>query len=135
MASGLAAAFRTGQRIGEDLGRGLLDNDWRAFGNDIGRLLGDSISASIPESAGLAGGIAGGLASFGISSLVSGLFSKKKQAPMGTKADPIHTFMINAQDIATAFLVATQNAQLRGAGAGLTQLEGQRLAQAAVGLT
>ena len=105
-----------------------MDNDWKSLGSSI---FSEIKSATGNFGGGLMGGLIGGIVGMGINRLFGG---KKKSAPSGTASDPIHSRIINPEDIATAFLVASQNAMLRGAGAGLTQLENQRLSQATAGL-
>ena len=125
-------AVKLGKTIGLSLSKGIMDNDWCSLGQNIASYIASQMDFGSGIGGGIMGGLFGGLLTMGVNKLFGG---GKKKSPMGTRSDPIHTLMINAEDIATAFLVATQNAQLRGAGAGLTQLESQRLAQATAGLT
>ena len=114
------------------MSQGILESDWQALGSSIASQIQSQISFGGGMMGGIASGLFGGLLGWGVNKLFGGGGNK---SPMGTRADPIMTQVINPQDIATAFLVATQNAQMRGAGRGLTQLGHQRLAQATAGLT
>ena len=132
--------FKTGQGIGASLSKGLLENDWGSLGNNIANILSTSVQESIMASTGggLGGGILSGLAGGLIGSLgsaIGGLFGGgKKSSPAGTMDDPNYTIMVNTQDIATAVLASGIGTLQRGSAAGLTSLQNDRMAQAAVGL-
>lgn len=93
------------------------------------------IQSAMDFGGGFGGGILSGIVGGGLTSLVNKLTGGgKAKAPLGTATDPIVTIVANLGDIVSAAVVSSQNALLRGGGAGLTQLESQRMAQGAVGL-
>lgn len=100
--------------------------------------MGQQLQAAIQNATkgigGIGGGVLGGLLSFGVGSLVKGLFGKKSR---GSKTNPVNTYVTNQikpEDIATAFLSVTQISQTRVASAGLNNLERLRLAQSSTGV-
>ena len=128
-------AFATGESVGSAMSKGIMANDWSALGQEIGSYIMSQMNFAGGILGGIGSGLFSGFLNMGIKKLFGGGGGGGGGSPIGSRQNPMHTLVINPEDIATSFLVATQNAQLRQAGAGLTQLGQQRLSQAAAGLT
>jgi len=127
-----------GMSAGESIGKGFMENDWGALGSLVGKTLQDSIAQATQGGTfggGFGGGLVGGLLSFGIGSLISGIFGGGGNK--GSVSDPIYTYetnQIKPEDIVTAFLTVSQSAQQRAAGRGISNLQAMIAAQGATGI-
>jgi len=128
------AAVSEGEKIGASISKGITSHNWKGLGRIISSEIQSALDVGKRVGGGILGGVAGGLFGGFVEAGIGKLFGKGKSRPAGTASDPIHSMIINPQDIATAFLTMTQAAQARVAGAGLNQLQQQRLAQASVNL-